>query len=77
MTKRNTFILILIAIMLSITVNVVINDIGYILAYVIYCSFLGLCCCLCAFITKRKTHKYMKQLESETQSIINDINNIT
>lgn len=42
MTKRNTFILILIAMMFSITINVVINDIGYTLAYVIYCFSLSL-----------------------------------
>ena len=74
MTKRNTFILILIAMMFSITINIVINDIGYTLAYVIYCSFFSIFFCLCVFITKRKTDKYMEQLKEETQSIIYDIN---
>lgn len=81
MTKRNTFILILIAMMFSITINVVINDIGYTLAYVIYCfslslsfSFSFFLLAMCVFITKRKTDKYMEQLKEETQSIIYDIN---
>lgn len=77
MTKRNTFIFILITIMFSITINVVINDIGYTLAYVIYCFSLSFLFLICVFITKRKTDKVMKQLKAETQSIINDINNIT
>lgn len=77
MTKRNICILILITIMFSIAINIVINDIGHTIAYVIYCSFLSFFCWLCVFITKRKIDKDIEQQKKETQSIINDINNIT
>lgn len=61
MKKKKIYTLILFVILYCLTVNVILNDINYTIAFVIYCIFFTCLCLTVCFISKRKYNKYIKR----------------
>lgn len=73
MKRKNIYTCILITLMFCITVNVIVNDMAYTLAFIIYCTFLSFVSLVVTSMLNMIHNKYMKELEINTQDIIKNI----
>ena len=73
MKRKNFVTVILLVILFCLTVNVIVNNIYYAMAFIIYCTFLSSFGVVMCVITKKSHNKYMRELEIETQNIIKNI----
>lgn len=71
--KKRCLTCILIALMYCLKVNVIVSDIYYTAAFLIYCTVLVIVFAIVYAITKIKHYKCMKKFQLYTQNIIKNI----